>query len=306
MDDVTFTELFNALFNDLLLAPLYLILLFIIMILAFGTMRVKAMINEGDIDKARSFFRNLSIICTSIILCVGIIYIIFDYKWIGIGLFVVGLLFIIHIKYPDYHIANTNITRHDYFKWRAKELRQRISIQKSLVTLNSQDYLDMVFSRLESEGFEIFQNTNNPDYPVQYTAIGKRRIPELSLFKRKVFFVFSTFPSITVPSLNEFSSQAVQYSKMAFSKPSFCIPVAIVDDVDPSLCEQVRRIGISSFTTLINMPVVCIPSANELVFSESNPYLLQTIIYSLRELITYILEPCIWDSDNVELVQAEA
>ena len=303
------------------------IALIYIAIFVFSERRIYKMIKEDDIENARALVRKTHLIIAVIALCEGIIKILFDYEWLGgyrwdgglhIGF---GLINLIPMKYPDYHIAISPFTRDDYMKWNAKEkeyeqkVTQRNSIQKSLFKLNSQDYVVMVINRLESVSYKIFENTNYKDYTFQCAATGTLRIPEFPPVRQKVVFIFKTFPSITLLSLKEFSSQAAKYSKRTFSNPLKglkCIPVAIVDDIDPSVCEQVRRMGIISQTwptVFIELPVVCIPSANELVFSESNPHKppIYNImhIYPIKELIVDVLAPWTWDSDNVEVVQSE-
>ncbi len=296
-----------------------------IAIIIFGEWRINKLLKEDAIENARSIVRKSHLIIAVIAISEGIMKIAFDYEWLGgywwdSGLHIAfGLLNIILIKYPDLLLVISPITRHDYIKWRAKEYEQKVTqrnlFQKPSVKLNSRDYLDMVSKRLESMSYKIYRkNINYEDHAFQHVAITKQRFAEIPLLKYPVVFIFNTFPSITIPSLNEYSSHAVKYSKREFSKRIICVPVAIVDDVDPSVCEQVRKTRTSQIFP-IEMPVVCIPGANELAFSESNIYrpkmlidpstysLGDSMIYSLREFIIDVLAPWTWDSDNVEVVQ---
>ena len=296
-------------------------------IIIFGEWRINKLLKEEAIENARSIVRKSHLIIAVIAICEGIMKIAFDYEWLG-GFswdasirIAFGLFNIIFIKYPDFRIAFSPFTQHDYIKWKANKYEQKVTqinlVKKPLVKLNSQDYLDMVSNRLESESFEILRNINCEDYAFEYVAKGKHRIAEIPVLKYKVVYIFNTSPSIGIQSLNEYSSQAIKYFKKTFSKHIICVPVAIVDDVDPSICEQVRKMRTSQIFP-IEMPVVNIPSANELAFSGSNTYrpkmligssvysLGDSIIYSLREHIIDVLAPWTWESDNVEVEQAEA
>jgi hypothetical protein len=159
----------------------------------------------------------------------------------------------------------------------------------------AENYLSRVIKRLEAERFNIASNIEYKDQFYKYFAQRtKFEFDKFSLIF--TFFLFSRFPSLDSNALKDFSAKSFKYAvkpilPRGFVFGIFCYPVAIVDNIDDTTSEFIRRKAPPKHWAAFEMPVVYSLSSGELHYCEVTPTLGMIYYDEMRATINSMLAP---------------
>jgi len=140
------------------------------------------------------------------------------------------------------------------------------------------EYLQKVKQRMEADGFRITENVVYDGQAFRYVAERKRAAIEFLNLER-IVFILAPLESVDRARLREFSRRCFRYGKKSsstrlplrlFERP-FCVPVAVVGDVDPATAEAVRNEVPPRHLGAQEMPVVCALKPRRLCYFEGTP-----------------------------------
>jgi hypothetical protein len=142
-----------------------------------------------------------------------------------------------------------------------------------------QEYLSLVISRLESEGYGISKNIKYKQIIFTHVALKRNfRLERGGIYHN--YFIFAYFAQPSLNNLREFSSSAFSYAKSATGlRPPRglffnlgCFPVAIVDSIDDTTAKLIkkedppRHLSSSEKLTVVDL------KNQTFIYSETSPY----------------------------------
>jgi len=140
------------------------------------------------------------------------------------------------------------------------------------------DYLQKVRQRMEADGFRITEDVVYDGQTYRYVAERKRAVIEW-LGLERIVFILLPLESVDRGRLRELSGGCFKYVRKSsstrlplrlFERP-FCVPVAIVDDVDAATAEAVRNEEPPRHLGAQQMPAVCALKPRRLYYFEGTP-----------------------------------
>lgn len=160
------------------------------------------------------------------------------------------------------------------------------------------DYLRMVMERLRANGFTITENVTYNSYTFPYVAKKTRFRPEYGGFG-EFFLVIAEFAEMDIPSMRGFAEDCFRYAARSKIIPfafapfdmTVCFPVALLDCVDVTTAEEVRRRAPLRHWANYNIPVICDLGSGQLHVSEANPLCGHFYLDHFRQVIRQVLTP---------------